>query len=289
MTMAFWRRAAMLKRLVSLLGSLVAAPLGVGCTKGDVPAKRTGLEAKTFKADFPVTEEQYRQIMRGRDRGDRFARLTFSETLRFSRLDETVETNGYDAETLGDDGEAYTGKFAMKATLRRGYTGGPPGSATELFVEVDDVRLVEVLSAPKAPPGAKALVPGQIVVRKIAVGELARLDDRYVIDLPAGKKAVLSFDPLPKQYPFVISVFKDGKSLPVKYDKLVGHLFDTAEAGIHELRVGSGGPAAREPDSYSVYVFWGEGLSVGGPICDHRVGWRSPAAPGGSTTREVKR
>ena len=150
--MAFWRKAHMLRKVVSFLGLLA----GAGCTQR---GSAKDLEGRKFKVEFPVTLEQNREIAGPTYVTGRWTHIRWVDALRFSRLDETLPVSGYEALTPPGQGEAQAGRFTMQATLRKGYTGGPPGSASELFVEVDDVRLVGRLPRPAAPPGRRCPRP----------------------------------------------------------------------------------------------------------------------------------
>src|SRR3990172_10794976 len=127
MTTRWWRKAAMLRKLVSLVGGLVAAPLGAGCTKAD-------LEGRKFRADISITPEQIQELTGKPSLAGTSSDMLFEDTLTFSRIDETVDVTAYMTVDTGEIG-VRAGKFTTRATLRKGYTGGPPGSATELFVE----------------------------------------------------------------------------------------------------------------------------------------------------------
>jgi hypothetical protein len=286
MTTGWWRRAVMLKKLLSLVGGLIAAPLGAGCTKAD-------LEGRTFQADIPMTEEQIQELT-GKPSLVGTKGMEFEDTLTFTRIDETIDVTGYKLVDTGENG-VHVGKFTTRATLRKGYTGGPPGSATEFFVEVDDKsRLVGELSLPKAPPGTRAIFPGQNVVRRIQEGELARLDDRYVIELPAGRIVQLHFTPWKgyfspeADYDFGLSLTKNGKALRV-HDRGKGYYsFETTEAGLHEFRVRAKGRAAQEPDRYCFYMFWGTGVRMSGSYL-HLVNLRTIPAAELSATPATKR
>jgi hypothetical protein len=257
----------LLKKVVSFVGCLFGGAVGSGCTRGNDLADRT------FKADFPVTREQTRALIKRPSMdslGEAWAMVRFADPLHFKRLDEAVEAFGHEAVTLADLGEAHTGRYAMRATLRKGYTGGPPGSATELFVELDDVRLVEALSPPKAPPGKKGILPGQVVVRMIPEGELARLDDRYLVELPANRKVTVWFEPWPNDYGFKLSVAKDGATLPMGARDF-DNVFETTSASIYELRVLPADRAAKQPDSYFFYITWGNAFDTSGPLADRKI------------------
>ncbi len=274
----------LLKKVVSFVGCLFGGVVGAGCTRGNDLADRT------FKADFPVTREQTRALIKRPSMdslGEAWAMVRFADPLRFKRLDETVEAFGYEAVTLADLGEAHTGKYAMRATLRKGYTGGPAGSATELFVELDDVRLVEALSPPKAPPGKKGILPGQVVVRMIPEGELARLDDRYLVELPANRKVTVWFEPWPKDYGFKLSVAKDGAIVPFRphrfeFDPSIAESLGAYDvlptsAGVYELRVLPADRASKQPDRYFFLITWGDELGTSGALADQKINWKDTA------------
>jgi hypothetical protein len=263
MTATLRRKLMLLGKLASLTGALV------GC--------KDDLKDRTFRLEQPGTVEQNLALV-GRSRlGQYWQGIEFAEPLRFTRVGETVEAFGYKTLTLADFGEAHTGKYAMRATLRKGYTGGPAGSATEYVVDVVDARLVAKLVPPPAPPGKRGILPGEIVIRRIPAGELPRVDDRYLVELPAKVNAHVMFDPEPDKYDFKLSVEKDGTTLPLRYHNSAER-FETASAGIHELRVTPAeAPAAREPDRYSFYVVWGE-ASIGSQLLpDEEIHWRPVA------------
>jgi hypothetical protein len=272
-----WRKAMLFGGLLSALGGLLGA--SSGCTRGggdvaksppDAAAKEP--EGETLPLEFPITREQTRAIAGRPDLGKTWAIVTFGAPVHFDRVGQTVEAFGYEALTLADFGEAHTGKYAMNATLRKDYTGGPPGFATSLYVQVEDVRVVGKLTPPKAPPGAKAILPGQVVVRMIPAGELARVDDRYVIDLPANTLVTVWFDPIAKDYPFRLSVVKDGTAFPIREGR--DQDFDTASAGTYELRVLPAGTATKEPDRYFFHVSWGNFFEPGQPEEQRSIGVR---------------
>jgi len=267
----------MLRKLVSLVGGLVAAPLGAGCTKAD-------LEGRKFRADISITPEQIQELTGKPSLAGTRSDMLFEDTLTFSRIDETVDVTAYMTVDTGENG-VRAGKFTTRATLRKGYTGGPPGSATELFVEVDDKsRLVEKLSLPKAPPGTNAIFPGQNVVRPIQEGELARLDDRYVIELPAGRTVTLYFTPGKGYFSpdaeceFDLSLTRNGKELRARDDGKGVYSLETMETGLHEFRVRAKGRVAREPDSYCFHIYWGTGVRSTGDYVFHVVNLRTVPA-----------
>ena len=241
----------LLGKLASLAGALAA----VGC--------KDNLKNKTFRLEFPITREQTRAMAGRPDLGEVWQSIVFAEPLRFTRVGETIEAFGYEALTLADYGEAHTGKYAMRATLRKGYTGGPAGFATEHVVDVEDVRLVGKLVPPLAPPGKRGILPGELVVREIAEGKLQQLDDRYVIELPTTADIRVSFQPFPEDYGFRFSVTKDGAPLPVRWENY-SHRFATVSAGIYELRIlPAEALVPKEPASYRFNVVWGEASSQG--------------------------
>lgn len=276
------------RRVAWLLVGLAVALLGWRCTrcdgKGGGAMVDRDLEGRTFSVMFSSVGNQLQELTGRPDLVGVGAVLKFEDPLVFTRIDETIDATGYLAVTTSETGEAYTGKFTFRATLRKGYTGGPPGSATELFVQVDEesTRLLEKLSPPKAGPGVKAILPGQVVVRRIKEGELAGLDDRYLIELPGGKSVRLLFDPWPEEYAVRLSVTRNGVQVPTRIEKGFIHLFESGEGGLHELRIRSGAASAKEPDSYRFEMYWGKSVSSGGDLRSHTVGWRTRPATGGA-------
>jgi hypothetical protein len=270
MTVTVRRRLMLLGKLASLAGAIAAA----GC--------KDDLKNRTFPLEFPITPEQTAAVT-GRPNKGRFRQsIYFAEPLRFTRVGETIEAFGYQALTLADFGEAHTGKYAMRATLRKGYTGGPAGFATEYVVDVEDVRLVQKLVPPPGPPGKRGILPGEVVIRAIPEGELRRVDDRYLIELPAKTSVYISFDPEPGEYAFRLSIAKDGTLLPLRHERHA-EFFETISAGVHELHVTPPeAPALREPDRYSFDVVWGK-ASIGGDLPTKEIHWRYvPGTPGSS-------
>ena len=255
-------------KLVLLAAAVVAA--GAGCTEY--------VKFKRFRLDFTVSPEQTAAMIGEPGLGKTWQRITFAEPLRFGRVGETIEAFGYEALTLADSGEAHTGRYAMRATLRKGSPGGQPGPATEYVVDTEDVILVGELVAPLTPPGKRGILPGQIFVRAIREGELERLDDRLLIELPAKASVRISFVPFPQDYGFKLGVTRDGVSLPLPW-KDDGYRFQTTSAGVHEIRVlPAGAPAAREPSSYRLSVVWGEASSQG-DLKGDSIQWRNVRAP----------
>jgi hypothetical protein len=272
MTATVRRRLMLLGKLASIAGALAAA----GC--------KDDLKDRTFRLEFPITREQTRAMVGRADLGAVWQMIVFAEPLRFKRVGETIEAFGYEALTLADYGEVHTGKYAMRATLRKGYTGGPAGFATQYVVDVEDVRLVGKLVAPPALPGRRGILPGELVVRDIGEGELQRLDDRYLVDLPAKSSIRISIYPLPEQYGFRLSVTRDGASMPL-HTQSAHYEFETPSAGIHEVRVlPAEAPVPREPASYRLDVVWGDALTKG-DLDSGDVQWRdvrSSPEPGGA-------
>jgi hypothetical protein len=266
MTATLRRKLMLLGKLASLAGALAAA----GC--------KNDLKDRTFRLEFPITPEQTAAVTGRPHLGNVWQSIVFAEPLRFTRVGEKIEAFGYETLTLADYGEAHTGKYAMRATLRKGYTGGPAGFATEYIVGVDDVHLVGKLVPPPAPPGMKGILPGEVVVRDIAEGDLQHLDDRYLIELPAKASIRVSFQPFPEDYGFVLTVTKDRSSLPVRWENY-SHRFATSSAGIYELRVvPAEAPVPREPASYRFNVVWGEASSQGDMKRGY-VQWREASGP----------
>ena len=230
----------LLGKLASIAGALAAA----GC--------KDDLKDRTFRLHYPITPEQTAAVTGRPSLGKVWQSIEFAEPLRFTRVGETIEAFGYEALTLADYGEAHTGKYAMRATLRKGYTGGPPGSATEYVVDVEDVHLVGRLVAPRAPLGKRGILPGEVVIRPIPAGELQHVDDRYLIELPAKASAHIYIYPLPEDYGFRLSVTRDSASMPIRTQS-AHYGFETPSAGVYELRVlPAEGHMPREPASYSL-------------------------------------
>jgi hypothetical protein len=137
---------------------------------------------------------------------------------------------------------------------------------------------------PPAPPGKRGILPGEIVIRPIPEGEIRRVDDRFLIELPAKTSIHISFEPEPDEYVFRLSVAKDGTVLPLRHERHAEH-FETVSAGVHELRVlPAEASASREPDRYSFDVVWGE-ASIGGDLPTKWVHWRSVSGTSGSSEK----
>jgi hypothetical protein len=249
---------------------LAALMVGTGCMD------KFDLSGRTFEVPYSKKpgelEELCPQWSSSKDRTS----VAFAEPLRFTQLNEAIDAQVYETYLMRDLHQICAGTYKLKATLRRGATGGPAGTATELFVEVSDKRLIEQNSRPQPPPGFRPLLPGEIVVRQVAPGELTKIDDRYVIALPAGKKVRLEFVPARNEYEFKTTLKKAGAELAMTNDReSANRFFDTKDAGLYELTVTHGGPAAKEPDRYSFFMTWGDPLSVTGYLSI--VKWR-PAA-----------
>jgi hypothetical protein len=273
MTPGLMRKVVLVGKLASLAVALAAA----GCNDD--------LKDRTFRLDFPITREQTRAIAGRPELGVAWQSIVFAEPLRFRRVGETIEAFGYEALTLADLGEAHAGKFAMRATLRKGYTGGPAGFATEYVVGVEDVRLVGNLVPPPAPPGMRGIVPGEVVIRPIPEGGIRRVDDRYLIELPAKTSVHISFDPEPNEYEFKVIIAKDGTTLPLRHVRY-SELFETESAGTHELHVmPAEASPSKEPDRYSFYVVWGEASIGATALPGEEIHWRSVSGVPASSAR----
>jgi len=258
------KKLILLGTLASLAGALAAA--GARCWDD--------VEGKEFRLDYPVPYEGTRALIGRPSPGKSWQSIDFAEPLRFKRVGETIEVFGYGALTLADFGEAHTGKYAMRATLRKAYTGGPVGFMTEYVVKTKDVRLVERLVAPVGRPGTRGILPGQLVIRTIGEGELQRLDDRYLIELPAKVTVSIMFGPSPDEYDFKLAVAKDGKALPLRRDRYGGEL-ETMTAGVYELRIEPAeDPVPREPDRYWFYVVWGDASIGVGRLPGQEIHWK---------------
>jgi hypothetical protein len=264
MTAMLRRKLMLLGKLALLAGALGAAPLVAGCSKERL---QDDLKDRTFQLDFPSFKEHTVALTGRPSLGKVWQSIKFAEPLHFTRIDETIEVFGYQALTLADFGEAHTGKYAMRATLRRKDSGGAAGFASKYVVDVEDVRLLRNLVAPAAPPGEKSILPGEVVVRPIVrlVGqdEIRNVDDWYLIDLPPQANARVFISPPPEDFAFVLTVSKDGVPLPLRYAH-GSHRFETTSAGTYELCVQPARAyAAPHVTSYSLSVIWGNWSSEG--------------------------
>ena len=279
-----WRSPVPLWKLTPLAGTLAAALLASACCKDNQKVEHRKnepaaddtmdcrLAGRTFRLEFPITEEQ-RQDVAGRSAGKVRQSVVFAEPVCFPRKGETIEAFGYQTLTLAGLGEARTGKYAMRATLRNSAPAEKSESTTRHAVTVENVRLVEMLVAPTAPPDKRAILPGQVVVRAIREGELQRIDDRYLIELPAKANVSISITPPPERYGFRLSVTRGGAALPLRHVGGAQRL-ETVTSGVYELRVlPAEGPVSREPASYRLYVVWGE-ASIEGDLNGADVQWR---------------
>lgn len=247
---------------------LAAVVAGTGCMDKFDPSGRT------FQVPYSSPPGQATQLCpRIVDSKDAMA-VAFAEPLRFSRIGETVEATLHETYTLQDLQEVCGGTYALKATLRKGSTGGPPGTASELFVEESDKRLSSRLSPPPRSPSARALTPGEVVIRPIAEGQLAGVHDRYLVTLPGPKRIYLRFDPFPVEYEFTTTVALAETAIPVTIEKDGSdRYFETTRAGTYELTVRSNGVPPRTPDRYSFFLVWGSPISVAGYV--PRTKWRT--------------
>lgn len=281
------KKGSMQTMLVRLGVAASVVALGVWILKGDTwkvrPMVDERLVGREFEVDLQVTDDHFKELV-GKAKEDlkvEHSIIRFSEPLAFTQIGETVDGTGYWAITLDDQSEAYAGRFSFRATLLRGYTGGPPGSATELFVRVEEgsTRLQEKIVTPKAPPGARAILPGQIVVRHVNEGELGRLDDKYVIDLPKTKDISLGFLPRQDDYAYKLSMSAHGEAVRLRGDGKGGYQFDATRAATYELRVKGGASAREVPDGYRFCVRWGKSQLAAGELFVNRINWKvaSPA------------
>jgi hypothetical protein len=241
----------------------------VGCLMG-MPACSENLRNKTFELPLQGDKTHIHQLTGGRDREKDSQIVEFNELLRFKKIGQTVDAYTYWTLTQGSTGEAFGGQFAVQATLRKGYTGGPPGFATELFIETGPLRFVRSLPPPPAPPGARGIVPGQVVVRMIPQGELDKVDDRYLIDLPAISPVQVWMVPNQWEHGFDVSLAREGSFMPTRIDEGI-YIFETNGGGIYELRiVGKAGP--KVPDRYSFALAWGHVVDSGW-LAARKVQW----------------
>jgi hypothetical protein len=265
------------RKWLSLVGALAGIGLGAGagvpmlggCTRGAGASPRI-----TTHNPFSLMPDLQKELC-GYEFGSRqdSTVVAFGEPLGFNRAGETIAATAYEVITLLD-GQAVGGKYAMQATFVKGDSGGPAGSVTEYSVEVEGVRLVERLVRPPAPAGVKALLPGEFVLRKIRDGELLRVNEKYLVELPANKHAFVVFEPPPTDYPFQVSVSKNGVTVPAPFVKEIphdwvyappegraeGYRFDTGTGGLFDIAVQGTPPTGQVPDRYQFYVGWGDAL-----------------------------
>jgi hypothetical protein len=280
-----WSRSIVFWRHASFAGALVAALHVPACCKDKQSKVEHGkneraadditncrLTGRTFRLEFPITEEQRRDVA-GRPAGKVRQSVVFAEPVCFPRVGETIEAFGYQTLTLAGLGEAQTGKYAMRATLRTSPAAEKSESPARYAVTVENVRLVEKLVAPAALPDKRAILPGQVVVRAIREGEIQRVDDSYHVELPGKANVSISITPPPEQYGFRLIVSRGGAPLPLR--RAGGaHRLETVTSGVHELRVlPAEGPVSREPASYRLYVVWGD-ASIEGDLNGADVQWR---------------
>ena len=277
MTTILGKKLMLVGKLALMAGALVVALQQAGCCDRVLWSEERDLEGKR-RVEMPIALE-HTLAMTGRpSEGKVWKLLGFAEPVHFRRTGEWIEVFGYQALTLADFGEAHTGKYAMRARLRMASSTGGGLSGVHYVMDVEDVRLVAKLVAPRAPPGKRGILPGEVVVRKLRQGELQRLDDRYLIELPGGVSAKATIYPLPEHYAFRISVTNEGAEVPLQVVS-AHRFFETVRSGVYELRVQRAeAPAPKEPASYRLEVVWGNASSEGN-LDSGDVQWREVRAP----------
>jgi hypothetical protein len=277
MTTMLGEKLVLMGKLALVAGALVAASHMAGCCDNVLWSEERDLEGK-FGVEMPIARA-HALAMAGRpSEGEAWKLLGFAEPVHFSRTGDWIEVFGYQALTLADFGEAHTGKYAMRARLRAASSTGGGLSGVHYVMDVEDARLVAKLVAPRAPPGKRGILPGQVVVRDIREGELQRLDDRYLIELPGKVGAKVYIYPLPEDYAFRISVTEEGAAIPLQVES-AHRRFETVRSGVYELRVQPAeAPVPREPARYRLDVVWGNASSEGN-LGSGDVQWREVRAP----------
>lgn len=257
-----------LRQLSPLLASLAALTCHSACTPPYLDPK-----GREFQLPFVLKSREEMVTLTGRQEfGEMWSMAEFSDPLRFSKLNQTVDATAYCTVTFGDSGEAYLGRYLARATLRKSEPSGSAGHASsELYVEETDLRLVERRLPPRAPLGVKGILPGQEIVRRIPDGTLPGLDDRYLIELPADKPISLWFYPWSDEYLFALGITQDGVSIPIESDgKSAARRLKTTSAGLYEFRVRAGSGKKGIPDGYAFSMAWGDSRS-GGPLKTHDI------------------
>jgi hypothetical protein len=282
-----WRKWLSLVGALAGIGAGAGAgvPMLAGCTRGTGASPRI-----TRENPFPFMPEQRQELCgTALSRRDDWTAIDFGELLEFNREGETINATAYSAVTF-PDGRVFGGKYAMQATFVKGDSGGPAGSVTEYSVEVEGVRLVERMVKPQAPDGVKAILPGEFVVRKIPDGDVTKVNETYVVELPANKRATVVFEPAPEDYAFRVSVSKDGVSVPTAFVKDTvfdwGYRFDTATGGLFSILVHGGGHPDRIPYLYKFYVRWGDCLGERGTIRPDWLVWKELPASNNRPTNQ---
>jgi len=233
--------------------------IGTGCMD------KFDLSGRTFDVPFLKPPGQTLEVCPRWGESKERMEVAFAEPLRFKQVGETVDATLYDTYTLRDLHEVNAGVYVIRETLRKGGTGGPAGTASELFVEEGDRKLIQRPAPPKTSPGARALMPGEIVIRPVRSEELSSVNARYAVELPAHKRIRIRLDPFPVEYEFKTIVTHDGSDLAIQIERdSSDRFFETTNAGVYELTVRSGGAARNEPDRYSFYISWGVPVAVSG-------------------------
>jgi hypothetical protein len=156
---------------------------------GPEAIKKAGL---TFIAGMQIANPEFEKLML---KAGVVSGTFFSDWIGFSHIGQTKDACGYGVLTSKDN-TVVTGKYTMKATLRQATTGGPMGSATERYIEVDQLKLAQRTVRPgkKVFERPRVVVPGERIVRMISPKE-SEVDDTYLINfgLPPNTKVWVDF------------------------------------------------------------------------------------------------
>lgn len=267
------------RKLLPLLGAVLGSSIQ-GCSSCD---DANGRRFKNPVYLDPDRAEPITHLRFGPE--DDFIDCTFADwPLVFKKVGQTIRTDAFQTIRSPLLKEPYFIRYSMNATLTRGYTGGPPGSAMEYGINISDIQPVERIMPPPAAPSARTILPGELIDRGVTEVELENLDDRYRISLPGGGRYVTIFIlPVASQYEFGQSVFKDGKTIPRLDPKDVPSevrakglfQFRTDESGVYELAITSRKAVSRTPDKYLLTVYWGSYLLSHGADRYAAITWKA--------------
>jgi hypothetical protein len=207
--------------------------------------------------------------------------LGFAGYVGFHELGQTKDAEGYEVITFKDQ-SVVTGKYSMRLTLGQDTTGGPPGFATERFVTVKDLKLVErtVRSKPVYTDGKREVLPGELFVRRISAEDW-HINDRYALAIDPSMETEVWISIYPHQCFSVFVTESAGRTVSlVRFDESHSHFRTTAGERYY---IGLSGRLSNDchPDRYcltaTIEEYRGGYVSYSSDPGPFTINWFSPA------------
>ena len=204
----------------------------------------------TLKNDFGPSEKQIAELC-GRElsKDDMdFALIGFAPAIHRRYGIAPLLSPAYVSVTFLGTGKAVTGKYDVWVNPREtGY---------HEFAVTDGGELADCLVRPKAPPGVRPILPGEVVYQ--IPSSDAHFRDRYLVDLPGNQPVGIAARLHFGSTPLTVSALKGKEVFPTTFNKShVSYHFTTREPGAYEIVVEGEATPLLTP-RYHLYAWWGD-------------------------------